>query len=231
MEDQIKKFLSISAGYGDGYGYGYGYGEEDGSGYGAGYNAGSGYGTDYGSGAGSGDGAGDGYGYDDTSDDTSGDGYDLKMINGDKVYIIDNTPTIIKQVRGNIAKGFIIEPDLTLVPTVVAKQDNKFAHGKTLRDAFDSLHEKLFDDSTEEERLEAFRQHFPDFYAMYPAKELFHWHHVLTGSCRQGRELFCVSHDINIETDMFNIYQFINLTRNSYGGETIRKLVQKQEEP
>ena len=151
------------------------------------------------------------------------------MINGDKVYIIDDIPTIIKQVRGNIAKGFIIEPDLTLVPTVVAKQDNKFAHGSTLRDAFDSLHEKLFDDSTEEERLKAFEDHFPDFHAMYPAKELFHWHHILTGSCRQGRELFCVSHDINIETDMFNIYQFINLTRNSYGGETIRKLVPKQE--
>jgi len=210
MEEQIKKFLSIGDGSGDGSGYGSGDGSGDGSGYGYGDGSGDGDGSGYGS--------GDGY----------GDG--IKMIAGDTVHMIDGIPTVIKQLHGNIAKGYTINSDLTTTPTFVAKQGNKFAHGSTLRDANDSLHEKLFDDSTEEERLKAFEEHFPDFHAMYPAKELFHWHHILTGSCRQGRELFCVSHDINIETDMFNIYQFINLTRNSYGGETIQKLVPKQKE-
>ena len=161
-----------------------------------------------------GDGYGDGYGY----------GYGVKMFNGDKVYMIDEMPTIIKSIRNNVAKGFILNNDFTLEGTFVVKEKNKFAHGKTLHEAFQSLQEKLYDDSTEEERLEAFKKVFTDFSVSYPAKDLFYWHHVLTGSCRQGRLNFCKQHDIDLESDMFTVYEFINLTRDSYGGEIIRKL-------
>lgn len=133
------------------------------------------------------DGSGDGYGsgYGDGSGDGDGDG--INIFNGDKVYIIDEMPTIIKSVRNNIAKGFILNGDFTLIPTFVVKENGKFAHGETLHEAFDALQEKLYDDSTEEERLEAFKKHFPDFRKKVSAKELFYWHHVLTGSCKQGR--------------------------------------------
>ena len=196
MEEQIKKFLSVS----DGYGYG------DGSGYGSGY------------GSGSGDGSGDGYGY----GYGSGDG--VKMFNGDSVYMIDGVPTIIKAVHNNIAKGFILNSDFTLEETFVVKGGNKFAHGKTLHEAILSLQEKLYDNSTEEERIEAFKEHFNDFSQTYSAKELFHWHHVLTGSCKQGREAFCKNHGINLDEDMFSIDEFIKLTCNDYGGNVILKL-------
>ena len=197
MEEIIKQFLSIQLGSGDGDGSG------DGSGYGYG------------------DGSGDGYGY----GDGYGDGYGLKMFNDDRVYIIDSMPTIIKSVRGNIAKGFIINSDLTLEETFVVKENNKFAHGKTLHEAFQSLQEKLYDDSSEEERIQAFKEHFKDYNKQYPAKELFTWHHVLTGSCKQGRESFCKSNGIDLEKDKFSIYEFINLTKHAYGGQTISKLV------
>ena len=180
-------------------------------------------GSGSGSGSGDGDGSGSGYGSGSGSGDGSGDG--IKMFNGDPFYMIDNVPTIIKAVHSNIAKGFILNRDFSLEETFVVKGNNQFAHGKTLHEAVESLQEKLYDDSTEEERIEAFKEHFKDFLKKYPAKELFTWHHVLTGSCKQGRESFCKSHGIDLEKDFFTIDQFVRLTKDSYGGETIVKLI------
>ena len=237
MEEQIKLFLSSGYGSGDGDGDGSGYGSGDGSGsgsgsgsgygYGSGDGDGSGYGSGYGygDGDGSGDGYGYGYGYGDGSGSGYGDGSGIKTFNGDKVYIIDDIPTIIKHIHDNVAKGYILNDDFTLTKTFVAKENGKFAHGETLHDAFASLQEKLYDDSTEEERIEAFKKHFPDFTKKVSAKELFYWHHVLTGSCKQGRLSFCINKGIDIEKDSFTIYEFIELTKESYNGYIIKKLL------
>ena len=201
LEDRIKAFLSVSSGSGDCYGYGYGSGSGDGDGYG--------------SGSGSGDGSGYGDGY--------GDG--IKEMNGDKVYVIDDVQTIIKSVHDNIAQGFILNNDLTLQPCYIVKEQNKFAHGDTLHDAFMALQEKLYDGSTEEERIEAFRDKFPDYDTPYPNRDLFAYHHVLTGSCRMGRESFCKDKGISLN-DSTTVRQFVLLTKDSYGSVTIRKLPQ-----
>ena len=234
MEEQIRKFLSIYSGYGygDGSGSGSGYGSGDGYGYGdgdgSGYGDGDGDGYGYGDGSGSGSGDGSGYGYGDGSGygHGHGDGYGdgIKTFNGDKAYIIDDIPTIIKHVHDNVAKGYILNDDFTLTETFVAKRNGKFAHGETLHEAFASLQEKLYDDSTEEERLEAFKKHFQDFTKKVSAKELFHWHHVLTGSCKQGRLSFCANKGIDIDNDTYTVHEFIELTQYSYGGDIIRKL-------
>ena len=245
MEEQIKLFLSDGSGSGDGSGCGDGCGSGcgdgygDGSGSGSGYGSGYGYGDGYGDGSGDGSGDGDGSGYGDGSGSGSGygsgygsgsgcgDGYGdgIKTFNGDKVYIIDDIPTIIKHIHDNVAKGYILNDDFTLTKTFVAKENGKFAHGETLHDAFASLQEKLYDDSTEEERIEAFKKHFPDFTKKVSAKELFYWHHVLTGSCKQGRLSFCINKGIDIEKDSFTIYEFIELTKESYNGDIIKKLL------
>ena len=228
MEDRIKQFLSISSGSGsgsgsgDGYGSGYGYG--DGYGSGSGYGYGSGYGSGYGYGSGSGDGYGSGYGSGSGSGDGSGDGYGIKSVNGNTISIVDNIPTIITNVKGNIAKGFILGSDLSLTPCFIVKGNDQFSHGNTLHEAFESLQEKLYDDSTEEERIDKFKENFSDFSKKYSAKELFVWHHILTGSCKAGRESFCRDKGIDVDNDKFTVYEFIELTRNSYGGEVIRKL-------
>ena len=214
MEDKIKQFLNTGSGsgYGDGDGDGYGSGYGSGSGYGDG--DGDGYGSGYGSGSGYGDGDGDGY----------GDGYGVKSVNGNTIYIVDNIPTIITNVKGNIAKGFIFQSDLSLTPCFIVKGNNQFSHGSTLHEAFESLQEKLYDDSTEEERIDKFKEKFSDFSKKYSAKELFVWHHILTGSCKAGRESFCRDKGIDVDNDKFTVYEFIELTKNSYGGEVIRKL-------
>ena len=247
---EIEEFLKNGYGSGNGYGYGsgdgsgngsasgFGYGSGNGYGYGSGYGDGSGYGYGDGSGDGFGNGSGYGSGYGDGSGYGSGDGYGdgsgdgfgngINTFCGKKVYIIDDMQTIIESVRGNIAKGYILQSDLTLTPCHVVKENGKFAHGNTLREAFEALQEKLYDDSTEEQRLQKFREHFPDFSKEYPAKELFVWHHVLTGSCKAGREAFCRDNGIDINNDTFTIHEFISLTKNSYGGETIKKLIDNE---
>ena len=217
LEDKIKKFLAIDIGSGSGDGSGYGSGDGDGSGYGSGYGYGYGYGSGDGSGYGSGDGDGDGDG------DGSGYGYGVKEVSGSMVYIVDNTPTIITSVRANVAQGFILQNDLQTSPCYIVKENNKFAHGDTLRDAFISLQEKLYDDSTEEERIEAFVKKFPSYDTKYDNKDLFVYHHVLTGSCRMGRELFVNSKGLSLG-DKTSVREFVELTMDAYGGDVIRKL-------
>ena len=215
LESKIKKFLAI--GSGDGSGSGSGSGDGYGSGYGSG--SGSGYGSGSGDGSGYGDGSGSGYG----SGYGSGFGDGIKVFNGDKVYLVDDMQTIFISIRGNVAKGYILQSDLQLKPCFIVKENNKFAHGETLRDAFDSLQEKLYDDSTEEERIEAFKKKFPEYDVKYDNGDLFIYHHVLTGSCRMGRESFVSDRGLSLEAKT-SIREFVELTQNAYGGDIIKKL-------
>lgn len=219
--------ISIGSGNAEGngsiFGFGYGSGKNYGSGTtkggGIGHGCGYGYynGFDHGHGEVYGFSKENGYGY--------GYGKGLKSIDGKTIYLIDSVQTIIESVRNNIARGYIVNSDLTLTPCYVVKGNDKFAHGNTLREAFDALQEKLYDDSTEEERIKAFLDKFTNVYKKYPAKDLFHWHHVLTGSCKTGREAFCRDKGIDLENDSFTIRQFVDLTKDSYGGETVKKLL------
>lgn len=205
LEDHINAFLSVNYGYGSGYGSGRGSGGGNGDGSDCCYRWGYG------------DGNGDGYGW------GFGDGSGVKDINGNHVYIVDGIQTIIKSVRSNIAQGFVLQSDLTLKPCYIVKERNKFAHGDTLHDAFSALQEKLYDDSTEEERIEAFRKKFPEYDTPYPNRDLFAYHHVLTGSCRMGRESYCKDKGIDLDGST-TVREFIELTKGSYGGDVICKL-------
>lgn len=246
---QVKSFLSAD-GYNEDYDdsqdfdYGTGYGTGDGTGYGCGNGDGDGCGTGdgdgcgYGSGCGTGDGcgcgygngSGRGYGYGNDYGNGNGSGYGygrgcggVKEINGHAVYVIDNTRTIITSIHGNVAQGFILEHNTKLVPCYIAKDNNHFAHGKTLREAFSSLQEKLYDDSTEEERIRAFKRKFPSYDTKYSNQDLFVYHHVLTGSCRMGRESFANSRGISL-SDKTTVREFVQLTKDAYGSDIIKKL-------
>ena len=75
----------------------------------------------------------------------------------------------------------------------------------------------------EKERIMAFmRDH--DVMVEYPARDLFDWHGILTGSCRMGRETFCRNHGIDVEKDSFTVAEFVRLTKDAYGGKVIRQL-------
>ena len=222
----LKEFLSSGDGYGDGYGDGSGYGYGDGSGSGSGY--GSGYGDGYGSG--SGDGYGDGYGDGSGSGSGYGSGYGIKSINGCPVCLIDDVYTVVYQLHGDIAKGAILSGDLSLEPCYVVKRDGVFAHGGTLHEAQEALISKLFDTLPEAERIEAFCNEFKNFDAVYPVRTFFEWHHRLTGSCEAGRRAFAKDHALDIENGTMSVWEFLNLTKDAYGGSTIRKVLKRAEE-
>lgn len=239
LETRIKEFLSTTSGDGSGLGSGCCFFDNSGCGYGGGCGYGSFYysgdgsglgdGKGYIRGDGSGNGNGKGFGSDDGCGYGSGNGFEsrrgVKELNGENVHLADGLQTIIKSVHGNIAQGFILNSDLTLHPCYIVKEQNKFAHGDTLHDAFTSLQEKLYDGSTEEERIEAFVEKFPNYDTPYSNRDLFAYHHVLTGSCRMGRESFCKDKGINLDGST-TARDFVSLTKNSYGSETIRMLPQ-----
>ena len=227
----MTRFLSVSSGdgsgYGFGFGFGFGYGPGDGCGYGdgdgCGYGDGCGSGYGYGSGSGSGSGYGFGSGYGSGSGYGFGAASGVDSFNGNSVHEIDGVQTLIDHVHGNVAKGSILNSDLTLTPCFIVKQDNQFAHGKTLGEARDALLEKLFADMPEEERLRAFSDFFQAGQS-YSNRLFFDWHHRLTGSCEMGRQQFARDHGIDVENGSMTPEEFIQLTENAYGGRTIRKL-------
>ena len=217
LDDKVKAFLSVNSGYGYGSGYG------DGSGSGSG--DGSGYGSGDGSGSGSGDGSGYGSGY----GSGSGYGYGIKSFNRETVYQIDGVNTLIRFVRGNTAHGAIVNVDLTTAPCYIVKQGNLFAHGETLREAMEALREKLFEDMPEDKRIDAFLRE-TDREKTYPTQYFYDWHHRLTGSCDMGRKQFARDHGVDLEHGMMTLTEFLELTKNAYGGDVIRKTISKMQE-
>ena len=224
LEDKIREFSDISNGSctGASAGKGNAIGRGFGGGYGICHNDHNGTdgvcdGVDVGGGYGCGSGSPDGSGI------GRGSVFGVKDINGNIVYIIDDIPTIITSVRNNIAKGFIVKNDLQFEPCYIVKENNEFAHGDTLKDAFMSLQEKLYDDSTEEERIEAFKKQFPEYDVKYNNRDLFVYHHVLTGSCRMGREAFLSNKGLSLDGKT-SVREFVKLTQDAYGGDIINKL-------
>ena len=226
LKKRVKAFLQDGSGsgsgdgYGSGGGYGYGSGDGYGDGSGYGYGDGSGYGGGSGDGYGSGGGYGSGYG------DGSGDGYGygsgIASINGYPVFPVDGVPTAFRSVHGNVARGWIVKTDMTMEPCFVVKSGNLFAHGGALREAMSALRDKLFEDMPEEERIKAFVDtHKPG--VPIPNRELFDWHHRLTGSCLAGRNDFVERMGIDMDGST-TPEEFIRLTEHAYGGDVVRKL-------
>ena len=239
--EEVKRFLSIqSSNYGidhvsgkgsdDGYGFGLGSGKgsDDGHGFGLGSGKGSGYVNSLG--------YGDNFGSSVVSDFGSfpdfGFGYgnrDVSALNGNIVDYIDNVPTVIIQVHSNFAYGYIVKDDLTLSPCFIAKVSNSFAHGKTLKEAVADAKAKEFGKMTVEERIAKFVEAFGPLDSEHSGKEFYDWHHILTGSCRMGRNEFCKSHSIDL-TQKYTVKYFLDITKDSYGSDVIKLIEEAYKE-
>ena len=241
--EEVERFLSIKTniGYGCGSGKGtdYGSGYGGGDGYGDGRGCGSGYSHYYvfgyicGDGVGNGSDSGYGYGYGSGNSsgncDESGEGsgisvIDIKTFKGYIIDYIDGVPTIITNIHNNVASGFIIGFDMTLIPCYVAKAGNSFAHGKTLKDAVKDAEAKEMGEMPIEERIEKFIEVFGSLDSEHTGKEFYDWHNILTGSCRMGRDKFCEENGIDL-TKKYSVRYFLNITKNSYGGDIIKRII------
>ena len=209
--ESIERFLNR--------GFGFGFGDGDGDCDGNGFGDGDGFGDGNGFGNGDGDGFGFGFG------DGNGNGNGFKRICGYDVHRIDGVPTIIYSVRGNIARGATIRHNSELVPCYIAKDEylGLFAHGATAKEAYKALLDKAILRRPIEERIAEFLKAHNTSIA-YPAQDLFDWHHRLTGSCEFGRREFCKRHGIDVESDFYTVSEFVELTKNDYGGNIILQL-------
>jgi hypothetical protein len=212
MEAKVKEFVKFESNYGFGCGDGSGSGFGDGYGSGSGNGNGNGFGDGYGKGSGFSNGSGDGDGY----------SYSIEMFNNQQVRSIDDIPTIITNLKDNIAKGFILNSDFTLSPCFVVKHNNLFAHGETLHKARQALESKLFDGMDVEERIEMFLKEFKRN-KKYKGTVFFDWHNKLTGSCAMGRTIFIRDNNLSLD-DEYTVDEFIAITENSYGSEIIKQL-------
>lgn len=219
----------VGSGAGDGYGYSDGSGFGHGSGLfnGAGCQNGSGNGHVYNNGCGYGMGYGSGYGY--VCSYGYGEGCDegIKSFDGKTIYLIDKIPTIISTIKGNLAKGFILNSDFSLSPCYICKGNGYFAHGETLKDAREALRGKILKNMNIDETIEQFLSTF-EKEKKYPAKDFYNWHHYLTGSCEMGRKSFLRDRNINFD-DMYTVDEFIDICKDSFGNEIILKLKEKWE--
>ena len=208
-------------GYGSGYGYGDGDGYGDGSGNGNGYGYGSGYGYGDGDGYGDGSGNGDGSGYGNGNGNGYGDG--ISEYNSKKVYNIDSTPTIIESVKGDIARGYILRYNVYLQSCYIAKCGMFFAHGETAKQAMMDARAKYEENKPLSERIDDTIKKCPSLDTIVLNADLYLLHHILTGSCKFGRDEFIDRHNIDIDGSM-TMQDFITLTENEYGKEAIKEL-------
>ena len=174
----------------------------------------------YGSGSGDGSGSGSCYG----SGDGSGDGY-ISTYEGNIVDYIDGVPTIITRIHNNIAKGYVIKRDMTLEACYIAKAGYSFAHGETLKDAIADAEAKEMERMPVEERIEKFIDKFGSLDSEHTGKEFYDWHHILTGSCRMGRDEFCKDNDIDLDKK-YTVRYFLSITKNAYGGSVINEILE-----
>lgn len=172
-------------------------------------------GNGYGTGNGNGYGNGDGYG--------NGNGYGLLYYCNHKVLVIDEVETILLSIKDNYASGYIVNRDLTLTKTYVAKVGDYFAHGETLSKAFNDAQSKFNANLSDEEKISLFLEKF-NLNNKYSCQEFFTWHNTLTGSCEQGRKSFMRDNNISFE-DSFTVLEFLNLTKNSYNNSIINKIL------
>lgn len=137
--------------------------------------------------------------------------------------MVDDVPTIIRHLHGNIAKGDILQSDLTLTPCFVVKQGSLFAHGGTLAEAQKALEDKVFAGLDVNEKIKVFCKEFV-YGVKYPARTFFDWHHRLTGSCDAGRKAFARDRGIDVDAAEYTVNEFIALTEGAYGREIIKQL-------
>ena len=152
----------------------------------------------------------------------SGDGDGLKKYNQDYIFKIDGINTIIKHIKGNIAKGFILNNDLTLQKTYIAKGQNLFAHGSTIREANESLQNKIFEKLNIEEKIKEFKKIFKKD-EKYKGTDYFKWHNLLTGSCLQGRYNFVSENNLDLEKE-YSVAEFLKIVKDSYGWSILKDL-------
>ena len=133
---------------------------------------------------------------------------------------IDGINTTIQCVRGDIARGFIVNDDLTLTKIFVARIGDTFAHAESAKAAIESCRLKLLLDSDPTERVAMFLKTAK---LSYSGHELLGIHRALTGACIAGQQAFVKNQGIDLDRN-YTLPEFCDITIGAFGGSVIRIL-------
>ena len=180
----------------------------------SGSGSGLGWGLDSGESLGLGSGSGE------------GEGYTLMILYGRIVHYIDGIPCLPVSAHGDtMAVDVIDEQDWTLSRAYVARWQGEAAHGETVRKAVEAARNKYFARMGPGEK----KRQLLDLFAekgRLTVKELYAWHGRITGSCEFGRSRFQEEHGFK-DDDTLSLEEFVELTRNAYGGDLIASLIEE----
>jgi hypothetical protein len=107
----------------------------------------------------------------------------------------------------------------------VGRYETAIAHGKTIRKAIEAARNKYFSELDFDGQKERLLAEFEKKKKL-SVKELYRWHGILTGSCEYGRSLFQDEHGLK-DDDELSLDEFVKLTKDSYGGDIIARLVEE----
>ena len=107
----------------------------------------------------------------------------------------------------------------------VGRYETAIAHGETIREAIEAAREKYFSKLDFDGQKERLLAEFAEKKTI-SVKELYRWHGILTGSCEYGRSLFQSEHGLS-DDDELTLNEFVKLTKSSYGGDIIARLVEE----
>jgi len=149
----------------------------------------------------------------------------LKTYKGQRIYEIDGIPCVFKSINKSLlfAKVAVINSkDLSSSLQFVFKFNNFFAHGGSLKQAKSDAEAKYYSQLDFPARIKEFNSTFKQG-VKYNAQLFYNWHTTLTGSCSSGKARWVKERGFDLKSKI-TIEEFVNLTKDSYGGNVIKQL-------
>lgn len=137
---------------------------------------------------------------------------------------VDNIWCKVLNVKDNLAK---VQVWPTQEIAYIAEFQGQQAHGKDAHAAMEAAKQKWEATRSVEERIESVRKQFaeaPD--NKLSGHDLYKIHGMLTGSCAFGRDNFVKTHNIDLDR-MYSLKEFVEITGSDYGGQTVKRLLEK----
>ena len=129
-----------------------------------------------------------------------------------EVQIIDGVKTIILNRKKNVIKGLFLED---LKPCYVVGKDGVYSHGKTLKEAKDSLIYKISNRDTS-----MYKDYTLDTVISF--EDAIKMYRVITGACEAGTRNF-IENTLKVKKKKYTVSECIELTEGQYGSDKFKE--------
>ena len=133
-----------------------------------------------------------------------------------KYILIDGILSEVIHRKGNVIKALTLGSNKESY--IVSDENGNYAHGETLKDAYNDLRFKTANRSKDD-----YKELTVD--SELSLTDAVICYRVITGACRFGVKEFCKAH--NLIEKPYTISEIIELTRGSYGGDTFNNFFKK----